>query len=57
MSLRQWSSVKDRTRFKSLLSVTILAFEIREIEGLLRQVEQQDDDDEAVVTTAAGYVG
>ena len=48
MSLRQWSSVKDRTRFKSLLSGTILAFEIREIEGLLRQVEQQDDDDDSM---------
>jgi hypothetical protein len=55
MSLRQWSSVKDRTRFKSLLSVTILAFEIREIEGLLRQVEQQDDDDDSISSVNAQH--
>jgi hypothetical protein len=46
MSLRQWSAVKDRMRFTSLFSLTILAFEVSEIEGLLR--EQGDDDDDSI---------
>ena len=36
MSLRLWSSVKDRMRFKLLFSLSILAFQVREIEGLFR---------------------
>jgi hypothetical protein len=49
MWLRQWSSVKDRMRFKSLFSLTILAYEVREIEGLLR--EGDDDDDDSITSS------